>query len=370
MHLLAINPEFVESYRQKLEMESADKSAFFMFFEEKKARRNLNIENGVAIINIKGILGDSWWSDSDYSTIIELTKEAESDPAVKSIDYIIDSPGGTVNGLEETARAIKEATKPTKAVIKNMACSAGYWIASQCDEVVSVNESAIIGSIGVMAVYYDYSKMMKNDGVEKIKIVSSKAPDKNLDPATEKGFKKIQAQLDKTHDIFVKFVAAGRDTTPENVNENYGKGDVLIAEDALNAGMIDRIDLSVNHITNNEEDEKMAVTEKTYSVEEFNAAVKAAKDEGITAGISKERARVEKHLAYLGSAKNESILENLKSGAEFADCVEKYAEEKFAKTEINSRKDENKEPKEETAGQEAGEKKSDVYAVHAQMTGR
>jgi ClpP class serine protease len=370
MELLAISREHINSYKEKLDMKRAGAEAFFEFFTEKKERRNLDIENGTAKISVKGVLGDSWWYDTEYSTIIELTKEAESNPEVQDIEYIIDSPGGLIDGLEETARTISKVTKPTTAIVKNMACSAGYWIASQCDKIEATNESAIIGSIGVMSVHYDYSKMMENDGVEKIKIVSSKAPEKNIDPATEKGYKRILAQLNKLHDIFVKHVAKGRKTTEDNVNENYGKGDVLISAEALAAGMIDKIDLNIKNLGNNYDgEEAMTGKEKTYTVAEFETAVKEAKE----AGIKAERERVTKHLAYLGAAKNETLKEAIEGGAKFSECVEKYAEQKFAKAAIEEKIEENDPPKTATGSHAeatdapAEENKTDVFEAHSKL---
>lgn len=356
MEILALNRDHIDLFSQKQEMKNAETTAFFDFLTEKKSHSDLKIENGIAKISVIGILGNSWWSDSNYSRIIELTKEAEISQMVKEIEYIIDSPGGEIDGLEETARMISKVSKPTKAIVKNMACSAGYWIASQCDEIVATNEGAVIGSIGVMAVYYDYKKMMEKEGIKAIKIVSSNAPNKDTDPATEKGYKKIQERIDKQHEIFVKYVAKGRKVDIETVNENYGQGDVFVSADALENGMIDRLDLNIYGLeNNNSEENEMAGNEKTYTVAEFEAAVKTAREEGIKAGTDAERERVKKHLAYAGEAKLESVKEGIESGKAFSECVETYASEKYQKIEAENRKNDNKPAEENTAGPVAKE---------------
>lgn len=372
MEFLAISEKYLDEYAElKATYDGKDPQAFVFLLDAKEKKSDLVVENGVAKIDITGTLGNSWWSGTEYSEIIRKTLEAEKREDVIEIEYNVDSPGGQVSGLEEAARAIKNVTKKTTAVVKNVAASAAYWLASQTDKIISKNNSAVFGSIGVMAVFYDLKEMMKKDGVKEVKIISSYAPDKNPDPATEEGKKKYQLHVDKLHALFVEAVAEGRKTTPENVNKNYGKGGVLFSDEALEAGMINEIDLNMKAapINNNEKENEMA-GEKTYSETEFNAAVKAAKDEGVKAGIETERERVNKHLSYLGEAKNETLLANIEAGKSFESCVETYAEEKYAKKELKSRIDDQKEPEASHGGSGEGSETEDVIATHEALFGK
>jgi len=378
MEILAINKEYIEKYIEvRSREEKADKQAFLFLMEEKKKSSDLKVINGIAKIEITGVLGNSWYFDTQYNSIIEKTIEAESRDDVDEIQYIIDSPGGLVSGAEEAARAIAKTTKHTKAIVKNIAASAGYWLASQADKIVVSNESAQVGSIGVMAVFYDFSKWEKKEGIEKIKIISSNAPDKNLDVTTERGFKKYQAELDKLHDIFAKNVANGRKTDIIDVNENFGAGAVLFAVEAKEVGMIDEINLKIDGLNdNNEKEIKMAKgnEEKLFSqaeVDEIVAAAKVtAKAEGMAEGVTAEKNRVEKHLTYLGKAKDETILENVKAGKDFSDCVEKYADEKYGKEEIQARIDENPEPNKENGPRGGDPEKETPEAAHKRLFGK
>lgn len=377
MEVLALNKEHLDTFAEiKGRYEKGDHKAFLMFAEEKKKNPDLDVKNGVAKIKITGILGNGWYYDTEYNSIIQQTIEAESRNDVESIDYIVDSPGGLVSGAEEAARAIKNTKKPTRAIVKNLAASAAYWLASQTNKIVVMNESAMVGSIGVMAVFYDFSKWEADNGIEKIKIISSKAPDKNPDAKTEKGFKKYQTEIDKLHDIFVKNVANGRNTTSESVNENFGQGGTLFADEAKNAGMIDKVSLDIEDLINNNdtEEHEMAKDDKVFSQAEVDELVKVAKSEakaeGLAEGVKEERARVEKHLNYVGAAKNETVVANIKSGADFSACVEKYAEEKFATKEINSRKTDNPVPDEETGSRGSEGKEQSVFTAHESIFGK
>src|SRR5215470_10897118 len=58
-------------------------------------------------VGIFGVLGSNdWFADSDYSEIRANLRRALADPSVRTIDLVIDSPGGSVLGLPETADAI------------------------------------------------------------------------------------------------------------------------------------------------------------------------------------------------------------------------------------------------------------------------
>ena len=50
----------------------------------------------------------------------------------------IDSPGGSVQGIAETANMIHnvDAVKPVVSSIRDIGASAGYWLASQAREIV------------------------------------------------------------------------------------------------------------------------------------------------------------------------------------------------------------------------------------------
>ncbi len=63
-------------------------------------------------IGIFGALGQSdWYVDTDYASIRAGVRRALADPSVRTIDLLIDSPGGSVIGLPETADAIFQANK-------------------------------------------------------------------------------------------------------------------------------------------------------------------------------------------------------------------------------------------------------------------
>jgi len=134
--------------------------------------------------------------------------------------------------------------KPQIAMVNGMCASAGYWLASQCDENVSVPFGEI-GSIGTRwTPHEDISGALEKAGIVVTEIYSGKykiegTPNEPLSAETQ-AFK--QAQSDAVYATFLAAVARGRGVTPAAVESGYGEGRVLFAKDALAAGLIDRID--------------------------------------------------------------------------------------------------------------------------------
>jgi ClpP class serine protease len=89
------------------------------------------------------VLGQNdWFADSDYSQIRANVCRALADPNAKTVDLVIDSPGGSVLGLPETADAIRAANhvKPVRAFVTGIAASAAYWLASQASTITLTPE--------------------------------------------------------------------------------------------------------------------------------------------------------------------------------------------------------------------------------------
>lgn len=209
---------------------------------EKVAKKSYEKADKTAIIPVKGVLTPSavpvlgffGVPNTGYDDIQRMLTSAETDPSVEKIVLDIDSPGGTVAGVFDTAEMLQKTRKPVTSYVSGMAASAAYILASQGDEVVARNITSEVGSIGVVQTWFLSS--------DKKDITSTNAPNKRPDPSTEDGEAQIRAELDEWHAIMVDTIAFGRKTTAENVDENYGQGGTFLAQKALERGMVDRIE--------------------------------------------------------------------------------------------------------------------------------
>lgn len=169
-----------------------------------------------------------------YGDIVTAIHAAEADPAIKSVDFAFKSGGGEAQPVATVGDAIAAMKKPTRAIV-TVAASAAYWLASQADKIVAVDRASMAGSLGAV------QTLEKPSESRLIDVTSTNAPNKRPNPETDEGAAVIRAELDQFHDLFATAVAVGRDKSIETVNNTFGRGGMMLAEQALAAGMIDAI---------------------------------------------------------------------------------------------------------------------------------
>jgi ClpP class serine protease len=82
------------------------------------------------------------------SALAATVRELSGNPGVDAIVLDVESPDGSVYGVDELAQAIFDArtAKPIVAIANSCAASAAYWVASQADELYAA-PGAGVGSI-------------------------------------------------------------------------------------------------------------------------------------------------------------------------------------------------------------------------------
>lgn len=205
----------------------------------------------IAIIPVYGMLGarasilDEFLGVTSIGTLRSNFQSAMADPTARAIVFDIDSPGGGVAGIAELANEIRNARGQGKAIVAHatLAASAAYWGFAGVDEFV-VSPSGSVGSVGIVAIHQEFSKALEDAGVTTTIISSGefKTEGNKFEPLTDEAKAHLQERSDTFHAQFLADVAKGRETTVENVRSNYGKGRLLLAQPALKAGMVDRIE--------------------------------------------------------------------------------------------------------------------------------
>lgn len=179
------------------------------------------------------------------SSFARQLREALNDDAVGAVLIDVDSPGGLVAGTPELADAIfsMRGSKPIVATADYLMASAAYWIASAADEIVAA-PTAIVGSIGVISMHSDYSRMLEQFGLDITLITAGehKAEANPFQPLSEDDRSAVQARVDEYYAMFTRAVGKHRGVSPADVRNGYGEGRVLTATAAKAAGMVDRIE--------------------------------------------------------------------------------------------------------------------------------
>ena len=203
-------------------------------------------DRSTAYIHVGGVLSPrrSWYGASYADLKMDLAAAAQ-DPMVKRVMLVMDSPGGDAAGVSGVAQMVADcaAQKTVVAYVDGMCCSAAYWIASQADYIVATPTS-LVGSIGAILTAYSMDRYLKKEGIDKVTLRSEGAPDKALNPATDKRGEELDQQM--LNDLEAQFhaaVAEGRGVTVERVAADFGQGAVMVAGEgnAERVGMIDEV---------------------------------------------------------------------------------------------------------------------------------
>ena len=167
------------------------------------------------------------------------------DRSVNHVVIDIDSPGGSVYGVDELAAEIYEAraTKKVHAIANSLMASAAYWIGSSAND-VSCTPSGEVGSIGVYGMHTDYSKFDAEAGIKTTLISAGryKTEGNEFAPLSTDARSAMQRRVDSYYSMMVKAIARNRGISQTAVRDRFGEGRVLGARDALAVEMIDRIE--------------------------------------------------------------------------------------------------------------------------------
>ncbi len=198
------------------------------------------------IITQRGNMVDALSGPGSCSTqqFAAALSDALNDPAVEQILIDIDSPGGSVYGVEELAVQILAARgqKPVVAVANSLAASAAYWIGSAASEFYCT-PGGEVGSIGVWQAHEDISDALKYEGID-VTLISAgkfKVEGNPYEPLTAEATAFLQSRVDDYYNAFVAAVAQARAVPTDAVTEGMGQGRVLGASAALTLDMIDGI---------------------------------------------------------------------------------------------------------------------------------
>ena len=171
-------------------------------------------------------------------------RQALNDPNVQAIVLDIDSPGGTVEGVDELASEIRAGRAKKKIVgVSNCLCaSAAYYLASACTEVWA-SPSSLTGSVGVYCSHEDDSGYLEKAGV-KVTMISfgeNKTAGNPYEALSDGARSDMQEMVDTFGDMFEKAVSKGRAITQAKVHGTFGQGKVFTAQAAKSIGMVDKI---------------------------------------------------------------------------------------------------------------------------------
>jgi protease-4 len=195
-----------------------------------------------AVIDVVGVIAED--KDTNAANIIESLRDAVKDKNTKGIILHSNSPGGSpvqsAYVYEEIRKIKKEHPDlPVYAVVSDICASGCYYIASASDKIF-VNQSSLIGSIGVLMDGFGFVDIMQKLGVER-RLLTAGAHKAMLDPFSPPKAdetKYMQGLLDQVHQQFIGAVKAGRGERLKETPEMFS-GLVWTGEAGVKLGVAD-----------------------------------------------------------------------------------------------------------------------------------
>lgn len=259
--LWAIEPTYLQKYLEQIENASFEdrEKAFEIFGSDTLTNETLTIRGETAYITIKGSLLNKppsyvsrlfGFNATIYQDIIDSILKIQGNETIKEVRLIMDTPGGAVDGCDETYQALVELKKHKKviAISTGMIASAGYWLASAADEIWATAPTNEFGSIGIVVAFTSWKNYDEKAGIKEITIVSKNAPKKMPDVDTKEGQDIIRDRIDAIERVFINRIAEGRKIDQDTIIKDFGQGSILIAKDpdsdkpdAISVKMIDAL---------------------------------------------------------------------------------------------------------------------------------
>ena len=210
-----------------------------------------NLESSNNVVYVIPLEGDIVESETEVfageeninvAETLEKLNIAKENDKIKAVVLRINSPGGSALTSDIIAEKIKElaSEKPVYVSMSSVAASGGYYISANADKIF-VDRNTITGSIGVVSILPDFSKLITDNGVNIEKISEGEYSDLySSDTFTEKKYNKIYNSNLKVYDDFLNVVAKARKIDKEKL-KTIAEGRIWTGEEAVKIGLADEI---------------------------------------------------------------------------------------------------------------------------------
>ena len=210
-----------------------------------------NLESSSNVVYVIPLEGDIVESETEVfageeninvAETLEKLNIAKENDKIKAVVLRINSPGGSALTSDIIAEKIKElaSEKPVYVSMSSVAASGGYYISANADKIF-VDRNTITGSIGVVSILPDFSKLITDNGVNIEKISEGEYSDLySSDTFTEKKYNKIYNSNLKVYDDFLNVVSKARKIDKEKL-KTIAEGRIWTGEEAVKIGLADEI---------------------------------------------------------------------------------------------------------------------------------
>lgn len=199
-------------------------------------------EGLIAVIPVKGVLmKNGYWWQPGMKDIAQWFITSQKSENIDAVIFDTDTPGGSTDGVQEVVDAIAVRTKPLITFVDGCDASAGYEITCPADEIIAMNNTCFIGSIGTMFSALDIIPLLEKFGAKSYEEYADDSKFKNYEwRELEKGNAKPLKEnlLKPLNDIFLNNVKQFRG---DKIKDDVLSGQCVLSQLALEKGLIDSI---------------------------------------------------------------------------------------------------------------------------------
>jgi len=198
-------------------------------------RNGLTAAGSIARINIEGLIR----SDQERVEALERLEKSQASAVIVHIN----SPGGTTAGSEQLYDALTrlKAKKPLVVVVEGLAASGGYITAIASDYIIA-QQSSLVGSIGVLFQFPNFSELLKTVGVkvEEVKSSPLKAAPNGFEPTSPEARAALDSLVKDSYAWFRGLVKERRGMD-DALLEKVADGRVFTGRQAVELKLIDQL---------------------------------------------------------------------------------------------------------------------------------
>ncbi len=192
----------------------------------------------IGVVDLEGVI-------LNPKDVVDQLRKFADDSSIKAIVIHVDSPGGGAAASEEIYREVlrirDEKKKTIVASIGTVGASGAYYVSSAANKIFADNAS-IVGSIGVIAEWYNYEELLKWAKLQAITLKAGEFKDTGSPtrPMTPEERAYMQGLIDNMHTQFIHSVAVGRKMKDDQVRA-LANGKVWTGQEAVPLKLVDQI---------------------------------------------------------------------------------------------------------------------------------
>lgn len=217
---------------------------------------------GTAVVPIQGLLkkqmslADVYYGANvtGYDKLKQAVSDIYADETIENVVFVFDTPGGQAMGIQGVSEFIhsNKAGRNLYGLVSDMALSGGYWFGSVVDKLYLTGDMSVVGSIGVISLYEDVTKLLSDIGIKINEVYAGKQKTVGAyyKEMSEEDRVILQGEVNQIYDVFVNQVSKYRGLDPKAIRDT--EAGVYMGKKAIDMNLADDIvnyDKFINNLT-------------------------------------------------------------------------------------------------------------------------